>query len=53
MPLQPNIIERQLIKWGMVPRLLLDGALPIYSVSAILGAGEIQLLKTYKLIHYH
>ncbi|MDX1640504.1 MAG: hypothetical protein R3220_02315, partial [Balneolaceae bacterium] len=48
MPLQPNIIERQLIKWGMIPGLLLDGALPTFSVSAILGAGEIQLFKTLR-----
>ncbi len=46
MPLQPNFIERQLIKWGLIPGLLLDGALPTFLVSAILGAGEIQLFKT-------
>lgn len=46
MPLQPNIIERQLIKWGMIPGLLLDGAIPTFLVSAILGAGEIRLFKT-------
>ncbi|MDZ7694306.1 MAG: methyltransferase dimerization domain-containing protein [Balneolaceae bacterium] len=48
MPLQPNFIERQLIKWGLIPGLLLDGALPTFSVSAILGAGEIQLFQTLK-----
>lgn len=48
MPLQPNIIERQLIKWGMIPGLLLDGALPTFSVSAMLGAGEVQLFKTLR-----
>lgn len=48
MPLKPNFIERQLIKWGLIPGLLLDGALPTFLVSAILGAGEIQLFKTLK-----
>jgi len=48
MPLQPNIIKRQLIKWGMIPGLLLDGALPTYSVSARLGAGKIQLFKSLR-----
>lgn len=46
MPLRPNFIERQFIKWGLIPGLLLDGALPTFLVSAILGAGEIQLFKT-------
>lgn len=32
----------------MIPGLLLDGALPTFSVSALLGAGEIQLFKTLK-----
>ncbi|MFH5832072.1 methyltransferase [Halalkalibaculum sp. DA384] len=48
MPLRPNVIERQLIKWGLIPGLLLDGAIPTFLVSAILGAGEIQLFKTLR-----
>ncbi len=48
MPLRPNFIERLLIKWGMIPGLMLDGALPIFMVSALVGAGKIKLFKTLR-----
>lgn len=45
MPLQPNFLERIFIKRGDVPWLLLDGAMPIFSVSALIAAGELCVFK--------
>lgn len=46
MPLRPNLIERMLIKSGMIPGPLLDVAIPTFSASAFIGAGEIDLFRT-------
>lgn len=45
MPLRPNFVERQLIKWGLIPGPLLDVALPTFLNAAFLGAGEIDLFR--------
>lgn len=45
MPLEANIFECQHIKEAMNPGPQLDGALPSFSVHAILGMGEYQFFK--------
>ncbi|MDX1667509.1 MAG: methyltransferase [Saprospiraceae bacterium] len=45
MPLRPNFFERLAIGWGMVPGLLLDFGLTGFMVTAMIGAGEIDLFR--------
>lgn len=45
MPLKPNVIERQLISAGIVPGLMVDMALPMFQVCAMLGAMEVGLFR--------
>jgi hypothetical protein len=45
MPLQPNLIERQLIKRGAIPGLLLDGALSLMAGQAIVAALELEVFE--------
>jgi len=46
MPLRPNFIERQIIKMGLVPGVLLDLGISSFMLSAFIGAGEIDLFRT-------
>ncbi len=41
MPLQPNFLERFLINRGAVPSLLVDLGIPLFQVSAMLGAMDV------------
>lgn len=41
MPLQPNVLERFLIRRGVVPSLLVDLGIPLFQLFAMLGAMEI------------
>lgn len=45
MPLQPNLIERQLIKRGTIPGLLLDGALTLMTGQALVAALELEVFE--------
>lgn len=45
MPLQPNILERLLIRYGFVPGLMLDGVLAVCQLSAMVAAAEIGLFE--------
>lgn len=45
MPLQPNFIERQLINFGIMPWLVIDGGLPQFTMSAVLGAADVGLFE--------
>lgn len=40
MPLEPNVIERQLLKRGVIPPLMIDGAASQFSLSAVIAAME-------------
>lgn len=44
-PLQPNFIERRLIKRGTIPGLLLDGALGLMAAQALVAAMELELFE--------
>lgn len=48
MPLQPNFIERILIKQGMIPSLLLDVGMSTFQFWALIGAMEIGLFEQLK-----
>ncbi len=41
MPLQPNFIERRLIKRGSIPGVLLDGSMAAFTVQAVTAAMEL------------
>lgn len=45
MPLQPNLIERQLIKRGVIPGMLLDGALSLMAGQAIVATLELEVFE--------
>lgn len=45
MPLRPNLIERQLIKRGVIPGLLLDGALALMTGQAMVAALELRIFE--------
>lgn len=45
MPLQPNWLERQLVKRGIVPWLVWDAGLPVMGASAIAGAAGVGLFE--------
>lgn len=48
MPLQPNFIERILIKQGMIPSLLIDVGMSTFEFWALIGAMEIGLFEHLK-----
>lgn len=43
MPLRPNLIERSLIRIGIIPTVLLDTGVSMFQASALLTAGDIRL----------
>lgn len=48
MPLIPNFIERQLIKKGIIPGLLMDVGLSMFGFAAVIAAAELQIFKILK-----
>lgn len=48
MPLRPNLIERLLIKNGIIPTILLDTGVSMFQASVLLTAGEIRLFNYLK-----
>lgn len=48
MPLRPNFIERMLIKFGVIPTVLLDSGVSLFQASALLTAGDIRLFNHLK-----
>ncbi len=48
MPLQPNLIERRLIKQGRIPGILLDASLAAFTVEALVAAMELDLFNALR-----
>lgn len=48
MPLRPDLIERLLIKIGIIPTILLDTGVSMFQASALLTAGDIRLFNHLK-----
>ena len=48
MPLRPNLIERLLIRNGIIPTALLDTGVSMFQASALLTAGDIRLFNHLK-----
>lgn len=48
MPLRPNLIERLLIRTGIIPTALLDTGVNMFQASALLTAGDIRLFNHLK-----
>ena len=48
MPLKPNLIERLLINFGIIPTVLLDSGVSLFQASALLTAGDIRLFNHLK-----
>ena len=43
MPLRPNLLERVLIRTGIIPSVLLDTGVSMFQASALLTAGDVRL----------
>lgn len=43
MPLQPNILERLLIRFGVVPGIMLDGMLAGMQAAVVVAAAELDI----------
>lgn len=43
MPLQPNLIERQLVKRGVIPGVMLDAAISAMTTAALVAAMELEV----------
>lgn len=48
MPFRPNLIERILIRTGIIPTVLLDTGVSMFQASALLTAGDIRLFNHLK-----
>jgi Dimerisation domain len=48
MPLRPNLVERLLLRIGVIPTVLLDSGVSMFQASALLTAGDIRLFTHLK-----